>query len=268
MIAAAMGHDRHPGFAARHRLALAAAGVLLFLLTAVVLSTEVSLNGSFEGLYLLHGRHRRFEVRTDLFLDEEQRLIFAFPYKPVLSSLTRSQPGSGRALPFLEYTWNDASGDGFVVSHLDAGNLLIVNWSRFLDDEGKPPDGLFLGGSLPYPLTREADATLNDTGMAYFDGKRWYHAWCSVNELVSPAANPTGKIFPSSWEFLGSSVLSAGADHLLLTSRHRVRIDGVPVLIQKWVSLRAGDLYFTMATRFENVGTAPTAYFYLYGDEP
>lgn len=99
-------------------------------------------------------------------------------------------------------------------------------------------------------------------------GGRWFHGWGNVNELITLASDPGKKIHPREWEFLGSGVLDAGEDQLLISSRHRVWVESVPILTQKWAFLRAGDLYFTQATRMENAGSEPAAYYYLYGDEP
>ncbi len=263
-----MGHDARASFLAAHGRAVGISVLLLLVIGAILLSTEISLRGEMEGIYLLHGVHKPFEIRTDIFLDEEQRLIASLTFTSSKRFLSGLGPQSRRQPPFIEYTWDESSGDGYAVSHLKRGGLIVINWSRFLDDSGRAPSGLFLGGNMPFPVNPPAATTLSATGMAYFDGRRWFHGWCSVNELLSPASDTRKKIHPHEWEFLGSRVLSAGEDHLLITSRHRARVGGVPILIQKWVFLRAGDLYFTMATRMENEGKDPAGYYYLYGDEP
>jgi hypothetical protein len=103
--------------------------------------------------------------------------------------------------------------------------------------------------------------------MAYYDRTRWYHVWCNVNEgIVSAATNQA--ITPSGWKFLGSRVLNESSKSLVISSNHEVTVDGVPLRIDRYMYLKAGDTHFVLTIKITNVGTAPTAYLYLYGDEP
>lgn len=252
----------------RRELLLACAVVLLVPLALLAIFAEISLRGSFTGIYVLRGQRKPLEIRSDIFLDEERRVLFALPFGDPARRFEGAGDAAGRTAPYLEHRWEPSSGDGFVLSHLGGGRLLVANWSRFLDDTGEAPSGLFLGGALPFDLNAEGRNAVNDTGMAYFDGRRWYHGWCSINELLALGDDPNRKIPPRSWTYLGSSVLEASPSRVLITSRHQAQIDGVPLRIQKWVLIKAGELSFTMATRLENVGRAPVRFYYLYGDEP
>jgi hypothetical protein len=102
--------------------------------------------------------------------------------------------------------------------------------------------------------------------MAYYDGSRYYHIWCNVNEGIIDAAGTP--VYPSQWQFESSRVLESSLNDLTLVSSHWVLINNVPVAIERYLFYQAGDAFVTLVTSFKNIGSAPTAFAYIYGDEP
>ena len=118
------------------------------------------------------------------------------------------------------------------------------------------------------PANVRADDLLkkNETGMAYYDGTRWYHIWCNVNEAIFTSdAKP---VYPSTWKYLGSSILHRDKKSLVMTSRHEATLDGEPLHIDRYAYFRAGANYFVLQIVIKNVGARPAAYYYVYSDEP
>jgi hypothetical protein len=245
-------------------LAVVAAAAIL---ATAALTVEFEPGGSTMGLYFLRGRRKLLEVHRDLYLDDEKRLLASVPFEPLfkrLRALARRDP----APPFLRATWDAEHGDGFVIQKLPGGRELVASFSRFRDDSGHATAGIFLGGSLPFAENRQAAATNSDTGMAYFDGQRWLHIWCSANEALGSARPGAPQIQPDDWEYLGSSLLTHTPREVVIADRHRVRIDGIPVRVEKRARFEAGEQFFTLTTRVTNEGRVPLRYRYEYGDEP
>lgn len=251
----------------RVRWLVATAAVLAAVCAGTIAIVDFDLSDTSRGVYVLKGRSAPLDVQDDLYLEDGKRLLVSVPFEP-LARWFRSLRARGPAPPFLRVEWEAAEGEGYVIQELPGGRSLVTSFSRFLDDRGRSPSGIFLGGVLPFSFNRQAVRTDNDSGMAYYDGDRWLHVWCSANEAVAPARDGAAPIQPSDWEFLGSAVLTATPQEVLIADSHRVRIDGIPVRIDKQVRFRAGETFFTLTTRFTNEGAAPARYRYVYGDEP
>ena len=244
---------------------------LALLIAAVVLIlnfVRFNIEGDFEGLYLLRGTNGYlYEVRDDLFLGEFERLIYKVESERLQKLLTRSNsPELGDT--HLSYKWHKSGGHGYVESFFQGGKKLIFCFGRFLDSDNKVPHGLFVGGGLPFSKYEHSEVKANETGMAYFDGKEWQHIWCNANEALAGGNTPEKMIFPSSWEFLGSNVLYSDRRQVVLKSSHKALVEGVPLRIDRYAFLRAGDTYFLMAIKITNIGNRPASYYYVYGDEP
>jgi hypothetical protein len=242
---------------------------LLFLLMLGALffsSVRIIFTGNWRGLFLLHGQQGRLELTDDLFLNDERRLILAL--RPDFGALFGAKEEAA-AGPRLALDWNAAAGNGWVRNDLGDGRHWVVYFSRFRDGDDRATRGLFVGGGHPEQLTAKAPDHLNKTGMALFNGQKWLHIWCNVDEGIIPGHAPKGGgLYPSQWEFLGSEILLNTPQRLLLTSRHRVVLDGVPLEIQRQAYFRAGETYFLLAFSIRNVGSKPAPYLYIYGDEP
>jgi hypothetical protein len=232
-------------------------------------TVKFNISRNYEGIFLLKGQDGAvWEVKDDLLLGEEHRYIAGINLqreKEFLNHLfvTRVMPGTG---PSLNYEWNPESGEGFVRNFLPDGKRLLTMFSRFIDDDGKETSGLIVGGGLPAKVVEDDIVKMNATGMAYYDGAKWFHVWCNANEVISDSRFKG--VFPSSWKYLGSRVLHYNTANLILESNHEIIIDGVPLRMKRTAQFKAGETYFILSIRISNAGNQPVTYYYLYGDEP
>lgn len=243
--------------------------IILSCLAGLLLATvKFNITRNYEGIFLLKGENGAIlEVQDDLYLGEESRYIAGIDLeheKEFVKSLFETH--AGPATPSLYYEWNEADGEGLVRNYLPGGKQLLTAFSRFVDDDGRRVSGLIVGGGLPAIVRDDNVIVKNETGMAYYDGTRWFHIWCNVNEIISDSRFQG--IFPSSWKFLGSRVLRHSGKKLVLESKHEIVIDGVPLRMKRTAIFEAGKTYFILSVRIKNVGDRSTAYYYLYGDEP
>jgi hypothetical protein len=239
--------------------------VMSVIFTLVWWKVDFEVSGDWEGVFLLKGEGRALlEITDDLFPEDVDRYLGGFgltEFKRVFSNGYCSDSGT-----CTNFEWNVATGRGFIKTKYPGDKKLLICLSRFRDDENVSPKGLFLGGALP-PTDPDADIfDKNESGMAYFDGKRYYHIWCNVNEGIIDESNRL--LVPESWQYLGSTVLKNTSTDLTLVSRHRVLVNKVPVVIERYLFYGTGDAYITLATKITNVGKSDTSFTYLYGDEP
>ncbi len=250
----------------RHPVALAL--LVLFLLAMVILvaCTRFSFTGDLEGIFLLKGENGKLlEVTDDIFLGDEARVLKRFELH-WLSELVRPEKHkSGEA--DLHCDWSQRTGHGYIMSHFPDGSKLLTCFGRFKDSDGLVPKGLFVGGGLPVSRNENIEVTMNQTGMAFYDGKNWQHLWCSVNEALASAATAV-QVPPGKWEFLGSRVLEENAKKVVIRSSHLVKLDNNLLRVVRHVIFRAGESYFTMVISIRNEGKVPAPYYYVYGDEP
>ena len=247
------------------------ATVLLFsvLLTlALVVSTHFNISGPVEGIFLLKGKQGSLlEIKNDLYLGDGSRLLLGIDFgSPRFRFFNRfRQHRLDEA--YLYYEWDKHDGTGYVRNFMPGGRQLLTCFARYEENNSENVNGLLVGGGLPDDVKGDDAVKMNETGMAYFDGKRWYHIWCSVNEAISSGSNGRA-ILPSRWKFLGSKVLKESEKALAITSRHEIVVDNVPLRMDRYAYFRAGDPYFILSIRITNMGKDPVSYFYLYGDEP
>ena len=239
-------------------------------LVGLMLATvKINITHNYEGLFLLKGEDgAAYEVKDDLYLGEGHRYIAGIDLERVKEYLnTWLEAHANRPeKPYLYYEWNANKGTGFIRNYLPGGKQLLTTFSRFIDDGGKEASGLFVGGGLPANVEEDNSVKLNETGMAYYDGKRWFHIWCNVNEAITHSRSEV--IFPSSWKYLGSRVLHHNTDDVIIESDHEIIVDGVPLRMNRTAHFRAGETYFVLSIRISNTGNRPTTYYYVYGDEP
>ena len=217
------------------------------------LGVRFDITGDWEGIYFLAGPGKMFTVTDDLFPEDTDYLItgFALTWFSNSVSTVKSDSMSGSN---LVVRWDDKQGRGYIKNSFADGRKLLINLSRFKNEEGILTSGVFVGGGLP---TSDPDFRAKDkdeTGMSYFDGNRWYHIWCSVNEAVLPASGSNNPIYPQQWSFLGSRVLENSPNNISIVSHHWFAIDGVPLFVEKYLFYEAGNSYFTLITRVKNVG--------------
>lgn len=255
--------SRHPR---RMRFLLSAS--FGFILAFFISTTHFNFKGRYDGLFLLKGEHGYlFDFTDDIYLGDGDRVICGIdlhdPHYIGYNLLHRRKPGE----PYLYYEWDKKDGSGFIRNFLPDGKQLLTCFSRYKDDDGNYVHGLFVGGGLPANVRGDDAVKMNETGMAFFDGKRWYHLWCNVNEGIAASLfSPT--ISPSRWKFLGGRILNESDSSVVIESRHEVTVNGVPLRIARHAYFTAGEPYFLLTIKITNIGDIAAHYHYLYGDEP
>jgi len=245
--------------------ALMGMGVLALFMVA---TTHFDITSQVKGIFLLKGKKGSlFELKDDLYLGDGSRLIsgvdFGDPRFSFFSRMHRHKPGEA----YLYYEWNRSDGSGFVRNFMPGGEQLLTCFARYEENESEYVHGLFVGGGLPAGVQGDDAVKMAETGMAYFDGKRWYHVWCSVNEAITPG-DSGGTILPSRWKFLGSKVLKESDKGLAIMSSHAVDVAGVPLRMDRYAYFRAGDPYFILSVVIRNIGGDTASFVYCYGDDP
>jgi hypothetical protein len=241
--------------------------VLVLLLVAALATIRFRVEGHFHGLFLLKGvTDYRMELRDDLYLGDAQRLVAGIEFTPQSDVLDRWF-GNRHEVPFLSYEWIEKDGTGFVVNHLKGGQQIFTSFSRFEFGADEIQSGLFVGGGLPHNVRKDVAPLTNESGMAFSDGKRWFHLWCTANEAIM-SARTFDPIYPSQWKYLGSKVVHSNEKELIIKSSHMVEVDNVPLRIERHAEFKAGEPYFVLSFSVTNMGKTPVLYVYLYGDEP
>jgi hypothetical protein len=246
--------------------ALPMAVIALLLLTDVFVETDFF--GHFEGIYLLKDpKGNKFELTDHLYVGREKQILYAIDFTANRYARFRQLlPEHREDHNHLHCEWNPRDGSGIVTNQFPDGTALVTYLGRYLDDN-QEVHGLFVGGGLPETVESNVSYNMNNSGMTYFDGKRWYHIWCSVNEGITSALS--GKSYtPSKWEFIGSGLEKKSDRTVVITSSHRVVVDTVPLRIDRRMTFTAGEYYLNLEIRITNIGTGPLNFKYLYGDEP
>ncbi len=250
--------------------ALIGAALLASLVVLLVVGRRVfHLTSTNAVLYFLRQPDGSMELTNHLRPDEHDRVERMLDVSCLFNLFAQTEATVG--LGNIELTWNDREGDGVIKEFRPGGTELLVVLSRYADDEGTP-QGLFIGGDLPLGDTqRSSGAGNNNTGIAYYDGKRWNHIWCSLNEGVSLGGSAT-VYGPEKWKYLGSRVLKSTTSEAMVESSHEIRalLKGVPVslFMKRTLLKRLGDDYLILKVEFTNQGSATFLYSYELGDEP
>jgi hypothetical protein len=250
----------------RHPAAWIVFAILLLLSAA---SVRFNIMGHFEGLFLLKGgKGKLLEVKDDLYVGDGHRLIWGLdfddPYYRIHHLFSRNQ----HQVPYLTYEWMAKDGKGYVKNYLPGGRELVTDFSRFTDEDGEMDSkGTLVGGGLPEDVRDDDRVKMNKTGMTYFDGTRWFHIWCTVNEAMF-SVESRSPIYPSEWKFLGSKVLNASEKKVTIWSRHIITVDKVPLQMDREVHFTAGEPYFILTLKITNLSKQFAHFIYAYGDEP
>lgn len=234
---------------------------LLGIVAALLASIDTTISGNFYGLYLLAKPNGRpLELKDDLKLGDGPRLLAEMSFAPVRDLLV--VPDSRD--PHLDLDWDAKEGGGIVTNLLPDGRLVQTNFGRYVEDDGRHPHGLFVGGALPEVA---AVPQQNESGMALRDRRGWRHIWCNVNEVLKDGA--TGRlIFPSDWSFVGSEVLVDAPDRVVIESEHEVALRDGRLRMERFAYFKAGWPFFRLGINYINLGDAPLTISYGYGDEP
>jgi hypothetical protein len=258
--------DDHGRTARRSRALIVAVALgLLGLGVLAAATTQVAIDGSWRGLYLLRSDGGRpLLLKDDLLLGEHPRLIAGLSFGWA-RRLLASRPGEAGAGPALTLEWDPRAGSGLVRNRLSDGTELLTMFGRYRDSDGNRPHGLFVGGAVPEV---SADAAAQDqSGMAYHDARGWAHVWCNVNEGLEDEAGHASWP-PARWRFLGSGALVNEPGRVTLESSHEVALAGGLLRIDRFAAFVAGEPFFRLTVRLQNLGPGAVHYTYLYGDEP
>jgi hypothetical protein len=235
-----------------------------------LLSTRITFDfhDDIDGFFLLHGENGAwYELADDLTPEDTPRLIIGMPLYPFKKVVATTKFGKDQASS-IDFRWDKKDGRGFIRNNWRDGSKLIINLGRFRDSNGKYPAGLFIGGGLP-PSDPDYQHLNNDeTGMTYFDGKRWFHIWCNVNEGIVLPSSPFKPSYPSDWEYRGSWIRENNGTDLTIECKHRMILAGVPLDMDRTLFYTNGNKFVILATRITNHGNEPSTIQYLYGDEP
>lgn len=242
--------------------------ILLLLLTIGLLFSFVRIKfyGHFDGLYILKQSRFTIAIADDVLLGTEDQVLWGIYFRTVGSNIHRRQ--SGATAPYLEFDWNVFDGSGFVRNVIPGGQRIIFCFSRFMDSSNKVVKGVFLGGGLPFSEKFIERKDNNDTGMATFDGKRWFHIWCNANEALVTGTMLNTIQYPSDWVFEGSRVVESSRERFIVSSRHLIKTEHSRLKMDRFAFFTAGEPYFVLAVRIKNIGKMPARYVWTYGDEP
>ncbi len=254
---------------AANRLAkLTATFAFIGLVLILFATVRFDIKGHFDGLFLLQGTNGwHYELKDDLYVGDGDRIIASLDFDDPRYRFFRKVHPKRPSSPYLYYEWDATDGSGFFRNILPNGMQMLTCFGRYMDDDKRYVHGLFVGGGLPSSIAGGDNTFMDNTGMAFYDGTRWYHVWCNVNEAI--VALPSNRIIsPSGWKFLGSKVIDESSSSVVVSSSHQVDLDGVPLRIDRYVYLNAGDSYFVITIKLTDIGTVPARYTYIYGDEP
>ncbi len=245
---------------AARRVRVGATVGLLAAVAAFLATTRVTITGQWMGLFLLESPSGRpFELKDDLRLGDASRLLHGVSF----AWLRDAGPSRG-ALPRLELSWDEERGSGTVASLLADGVRVETYFSRYVQDDGNAPAGLFVGGAR---ADVAAGAEQSESGMALRDRAGWHHVWCNVNEALRVGAD--GRlVYPGDWTFRGSRVLLRGAERVVLQSEHEVEVAHARLRMERFAYFSAGRTFFRLGVNVINLGEVPVALSYAYGDEP
>jgi hypothetical protein len=242
----------------------------ILLLLLICATVRFNIKGHFEGLFLLKAnKGSLLELKDDLYLNDAHSLIWGIDFDDPVYRLHYFFNRNQHKVPYLTYEWFAKDGVGYVRNHLPGGRQLVTNFSRFTfeENDGLELHGLFVGGGMPADVRDGKVFKENKSGMAYFDGKRWFHIWCNANEAMS-SPQTLNPIFPNQWKFIESKVMNASEKELTIRSRHIITVDNATLQMDRIAYFTAGDPYFILSMEITNIGKVFAHYVYTYGDEP
>jgi hypothetical protein len=220
---------------------------------------------SNSALYFMRGQFGGVEIKRDLLMEDADRLIFMLDANRLFNYFMKGM-AVAKNRPILELTWDKDVGVGHIKQFRTDGTILMFPFSRFTHN-GFRPQGLFLGGDLPYGDTVRSEDR-NTVGLSYYDGKKWYHIWCATNEGFGVQGGTLQSVYPMHWQFLRSKVLKNTPDEIILQSEHRLKHQDHVIDMKRLASFTAGDNFFTLKVMFKNSGLKPLIHGYSWGDEP
>lgn len=248
--------------------------IFFLLITASVFffRSLFNLTSSNSALYLIKDDYGRLHITRDLSLEDSGKLVFMIDANPVFKFLD-SMATALTDDPFIEVTWDEENGKGIIKEFRPDGTIFQVVLSRYT--EGGIPHGIFIGGELPFGDANRFESKTNDnTGMSYYDGKKWQHIWCSINEAFE--IKGIKRLFsPWDWRYIGSKVIKkSSGNEVMIESLHQLNthLDNAPVPVKlsmrRTLSKRSGEDYIRLRVEVINRGSVPVNYAFMFGDEP
>lgn len=248
-----------------YKVVLYTAVVIVAGLAVLFFSHEFfDLTSSNSSIYFLKGETGGFHITRDLFVEDADRLVFMVDASDVFTFLMKGL-AFAKGKPVIELTWDHKEGVGSIKQFRPDGTILALTLSRFVEDFGRAK-GLFIGGELPYgDASRSRER--NTSGFSYFDGDKWNHIWCALNEGFTLDGS-VNVIAPSFWRYAGSRVLKSTASDVMIESTHDAIAGEHKIIMKRLVVFRAGDDFFTLRVKYTNASPKPLIYSYAIGDEP
>lgn len=252
----------------RSFLPLLTLGIAIPLLIAAYFVTDGELRGAYEGIFLLKGdTPYSFRLTDDVYHGEQEKVLLSIPLRGHSAAFAIPSSHAG-GTTVLSCEWNEVTGRGCITSNHPNGTKLVSCFGRFIDGNGEAPAGLFLGGNLPFTVKVGARTAPNASGMSFYDGARWNHIWCSVNEAFLTNEPHPLNIGPAKMKFLGGKVLRKTESQVILMSRHEIPLRNTTLLMDRYVFFESGDIHYVMVNKVTNTGTNEANFSYVYGDEP
>lgn len=252
----------------RSSLLLTSVAVAAPLLTAGFFTVHADFRGAGEGIFLLKGNTPfSFRLTDDVYHGEQEKVMASIPLRAHSAAFAIPSSHAGNAT-VLSCEWDEETGRGCITSNHPNGTKLVTCFGRFIDGNDEAPAGLFLGGNLPFTVKVGTRTAPNATGMSFYDGTRWNHIWCSVNEAFLTNEPQPLNIGPAKMKFLGGKVLRSTDSQVILTSRHEIPLRRTKLLMQRYVFFKAGDIHYVMVNKVTNTGPGEANFSYVYGDEP
>jgi hypothetical protein len=201
-------------------------------------------------------------LTTDVSLQEADSIVFTLDATGFFNQLFESVAVATNT-PLLDLSYDAPSGRGLVKEFRTDGTRLQIALSRHIEEEGEPK-GVVIGGDFP---AGDARSQGEGGGMAFFDGSKWIHLWCTANEGIGTSH---GDIVyePHKWDYIGGRIVKKNYKEVIIKSMHEVVLNGDPVSITRFFNFRAGEDFVTLMIRVFNTGDRAVLYDYAYGDEP
>ncbi len=200
-------------------------------------------------------------LSTDIGFEDLDHLVFSLDLTPLFNRLFETG-AIAMNTSILDSYFYTSRGVAVIKDFRSDGTRLEVSFSRFKEDN-KRAYGLIIGGDFPLGdnrLHREG------SGMAFFDGNRWYHLWCNANEGIALTG---GKVYDTTeWHYRRGRVIKRTVRDVILESIHDVELEGIPVTIRRWVYSQAGKNYIELIIDIFNNSERIISIDYAYGDEP
>ncbi len=200
-------------------------------------------------------------LTNDISFYEIDSLVFKIDLTKIFNRIFETS-AMATDTPLLDISFNASTGRGVIKEFRPNGSMIEIALSRF-DDRDIKPRGLIIGGDFPpgdSGLKREA------SGIAFNDGKRWYHLWCNANEGIALTG---GNVYETTkWEYLGGKIIKRTFREFIAESLHRADLDGNGVLIKRRLEVIAGRNYIDLIIDIKNLSERVLMIDYAYGDEP